>query len=203
MKVYLIKSPDYEIDNFKDVCDLLNSFDGPIKFISSFYEFDKKDFPFLNYELFPSHNFEYPSNKNIVRYTSDKGDPLSWRELFSLCRFYREVFKIEDDSFVVLLTKRKNALNWFSAVDEARNIFVHTAEWELYTNKNAKYPIVYQVVENVLQFLMKIDIENVPNEFVHEPLKGCMNDFCDDKSQIIIKLQTANICDTCVRKIQD
>lgn len=38
---------------------------------------------------------------------------------------------------------------------------------------------------------------------MYEPLKGCMNDFCNNKTQIIIKLQTANICDTCVQKIKD
>jgi len=203
MKVYLIKTPEYETENFREVSDLLSSFDGVMEFIPSFYEFDKNEFYFLRYELFPHHNFEYPSNDTAIKFDPDRGNPLSWRELFSLCSFYREVFKIEDESFVVLLTKRKNALNWFSATDESKNIFVHTAEWEQYTKVNSKYPIAYQVVENIIQSLMNIDISNVPNEYVHEPLKGCMNDFCDNKTQIIIKLQTANICETCVQKIKD
>lgn len=203
MKVYLIKTPEYETESFREVSDLLSSFDGALEFVPSFYEFDKKEFYFLRYELFPHHNFEYPSNDTAIKFDPDRGNPLSWRELFSLCSFYREVFKIEDESFVVLLTKRKNALNWFSATDESNNIFVHTAEWEQYTKVNSKYPIAYQVIENIMQTLMNIDIANVPNEYVHEPLKGCMNDFCNNKTQIIIKLQTANICDTCVQKIKD
>ena len=202
MKVYLIKTPEYETENFREVSDLLSSFNGALEFIPSFYEFDKNEFYFLRYELFPHHNFEYPSNDTAIKFDPDRGNPLSWRELFSLCGFYREVFKIEDDSFVVLLTKRKNALNWFSATDESKNIFVHTAEWEQYTKVNSKYPIAYQVVENVMQSLMNIDITNVPNQYVHEPLKGCMNDFCDNKTQIIIKLQTANICPDCIEKIK-
>ncbi len=203
MKVYLIKTPEYETENFREVGNLLSSFDGPMEFIPSFYEFDKKEFYFLRYDLFPRHNFEYPSNDIAIKFDPDRGSPLSWRELFSLCSFYREVFKIEDDSFVVLLTKRKNALNWFSATDELKNIFVHTAEWEQYTKVNSKYPIAYQVIENIMQSLMNIDISTVPNDYVHEPLKGCMNDFCDNKTQIIIKLQTANICDTCIQKIRE
>ncbi len=203
MKVYLIKTPEFESEYFRDVSDMLSSFDGPLEFIPSFYEFDKRDFWFLRYELFPRHNFKYPSNDTAIKFDPKRGKPLSWKELFSLCSFYREVFKIEHNSFIVLLTNRKNSLNWFSAIDESKNIFVHTAEWEQYTKINAKYPIAYQVVENIMQSLMKIDITNVPNEFVHEPLKGCMNDFCDNKNQVIIKLQTANICENCIQKIRD
>jgi hypothetical protein len=202
MKIHLIKTPEYETDDFRDVCELLSSFDGPLEFIPSFYEFKKEEFYFLRYELFPHHNFEYPSNDTALRFDPDRGNPLSWRELYSLCNYYRELFNIDDESFVVLLTKRKNALNWFSAVDESKNVFVHTAEWEYYTDINAKYPIAYQVIENIMQSLMKIDIAVIPNKYIHEPLKGCMNDFCNDKSQIIIKLQTANICPDCVQKLK-
>ena len=203
MKVYLIKTPEYEIDNFRAVSDLLSSFEGVLKFIPSYYEFDRREFYFLNYDLYPNHNFKYPSNDTVVRFDQERGKPLSWWELFSLCSFYREVFKIEQDSFVVLLTKRKNALNWFSNTDDLNNVFVHTAEWELYTTVNSKYPIAYQVVENVMQSMMKIGMTPGPSKYVHEQIKGCMNDFCKNKKEIIIKLQTANICETCVQKIKD
>lgn len=203
MKIHLIKSPEFENENLKAVSELLSSFDGPLEFIPSFYEFNKREFYFLNYTLFPFHLFKYPSNSTAIKFDPSRGNPLSWRELFSLCSFYREVFKIEANSFVVLLTKRKNALNWFSAKDDSRNIFVHTVEWDKYTKVNAKYPIAYQVVENIMQALMRIDLTSIPNQYVHEPLKGCMNDFCNNKSQIIIKLQTANICASCVAKIKE
>jgi len=201
MKVHLIKTPEYDIEDFREVIDFLNSFEGPLKFISSDYEFDTNDFNFLSYNLFPYHNFIYPSNETAIKFDPNKGSPLSWRELFSLCVFYRELSKIENDNFVVLLTKRKNALNWFSAADDSKNIFVHTVEWENYTKINSKYPIAYQVIETIMQSLMKIDIINIPNEYVHEPSIGCMNDFCSNKESIIIKLQTGNICPNCADKI--
>ncbi len=202
MKVYLIKTPEYEMKDFRDVCEFLSSFEGPLEFIPSYYEFDRSDFYFLKYDLYPYHGFKYPSNDTALRFDPRKEYPLSWRELFSLCTHYRELSYIESDSFVLLLTQRKNGLNWFSAIDGDRNLFVHTAEWENYTKVNSKYPIAYQVIENIMQSLMKIDIYDVPNQFVHEPLKGCMNDFCNNKHQIIIKLQTANICPDCVKKIK-
>jgi hypothetical protein len=49
---------------------------------------------------------------------------------------------------------------------------------------------------------MKLDIWNIPGKHLHEPPRGCMNDFCLNKEQIIIKMQTANICYYCLRKIQ-
>lgn len=202
MKVHLIKTPEYSLEEFRQVYDLLASFDGPIEFIPSMYEFNKEDFYFLQYDLYPTHKFKYPTNETALKFDSSKDYPLSWRELFSLCDFYREIFKIGYDSFVILLTQRKNALNWFSATDNSRNIFVHTAEWENYTHVNSKYPIAYQVIENIMQSLMNINIYNISNEFAHEPLRGCMNDFCNNKTQIIIKLQTANICPDCVKKIK-
>ncbi len=203
MKVYLLRAPEYEVEAFNDVCDFLISYNGPIEFVRTSYEFDKKDFYFLQYELFPFHNFKYPSNDTAIKFDPERIFPLSWRELFALCDFYRELFSIEDSSFVVLLTKRKNSLNWFSAYDNSRNIFVHTAEWEQYTKVSARYPISYQVVENVLQSLMQIDKTTDSGVYVHEVHKGCMNDFCYNKQQIIIKLQTANICQSCIEKIKN
>ena len=35
MKVYLIKTPEYEVEHFNEVFELLNSFNGPIEFIDS------------------------------------------------------------------------------------------------------------------------------------------------------------------------
>lgn len=203
MKVYLIKSPEYETNSFNAVCDLLKSFEGPIKFISSRYQFNRDDYYFLKYDLFPKHPFKYPTNDVVVKFDSSRDYPLSWRELFQLCNDFRKTKGISKDSFVVLLTKRKNALNWFSSFDGDRNIFVHTAEWDEYTNVNPEYPITHQVVENILQFLMKADLLNVPNNYIHEPLKGCINDFCYNKNQIIIKLQTANICAECMLRIRE
>ena len=202
MKVHLIKTPEYATEDFRDVCELLSSFDGPLEFIPSFYEFDRSAFYFLQYDLYPYHGFTFPSNDIALKFNPEREYPLSWRELFSLCNFYRNIFNIENESFVVLLTNRKNGLNWFSAIDDDKNIFVHTAEWELYTKVNSKYPVAYQVIENIMQSLMKIDIYDAPNQFVHEPLRGCMNDFCINKHQVIIKLQTANICNSCVNKIK-
>lgn len=41
MKVYLIKTPEYSTEEFNDVFKFLSSFDGPMEFLSSPYEFSQ------------------------------------------------------------------------------------------------------------------------------------------------------------------
>lgn len=122
MKIQLIKTPEYAQNDYEEVTELLKSFEGPLKFISTAYEFNRKDFYFLGYDLYPNHRFKYPDNKTLVEFDPRRGFPLSWYELFRLCDFYRDLFKVGADDFVVLLTQRKNALNWFSAFNDKKNV---------------------------------------------------------------------------------
>jgi hypothetical protein len=183
-RIHLIKTPEYDSENLQEVHEFLASFEGPFEFVTSEYEFKTQDFSFLQNNLIPQLY-----------------NPLNSQEHFTLCNHYRDVFKLDPNDFVVLLTKHKNATNFFSAKDDFQNVFVHTEEWENYTLINSKYPIAYQVIENVLQSLMKLDLNSVPNLYIHESLIGCMNDLCINKNQIITKLQTVNICDDCIQKM--
>jgi hypothetical protein len=38
-------------------------------------------------------------------------------------------------------------------------------------------------------------------ENIHETPRGCIMDFCQEKSQIILKMRTADVCHTCMQKI--
>lgn len=201
MRIYLLKTPEFSEDEFHNVFSFLETFEGPLEFLKVDLDFDKEKFPFLK-KFYPEFKFKYESDITKIEFDNERGAPLSWRELFSLCQYYRKTFNIESTDFVVLLTNRRNALNWFSAFDKNKNIFVHTNEWETFTNANPKYPIAYQVVENVIQQLMKLDIDNTNSEFIHKTPNGCMNDFCDNKKEVILKLKTADICETCRNKIQ-
>lgn len=202
MRIYLLKTPEFSEEEFQNTFNLLDTFEGPLEFHKVDIEFDKEQFPFLK-KYYPDFKFKYPTDITKIEFDNERGSPLSWRELFSLCRNYRQRFDIEREDFVVLLTNRRNALNWFSAFDLNRNIFVHTNEWESFTSANPKYPIAYQIVENVMQSLMKLDIEHPSNPNIHKTPRGCMNDFCHNKEEIILKLQTANICNDCIQLIHE
>lgn len=207
MKVHLIKTPEYDFQDFIEVYELLNSFTGPINFVYSDFTFDLKEFPYLNIfdhsnsclveEPTPKYN---PESYKIDRYHSNV---LQWRELLELCNYYRKENYISADDFVCLLTERNNEWNWFSFISDQKNCFVQTQGWHNYITANPKYPIAYQIIENILQSLMKIDVINIPNKYVHASAKGCVNDFCQNKEQITLKLRTADICNECIEKIYE
>lgn len=201
MKIYLIKSPEYEKDSFDAVCDFLIATNQSLCFIKNECTFESDNFPFLK-KYYPDFTFEYPTLNSKMLYDNGRLAPLSWQELFSLCDFHRTNCKIGIDDFVVLLTKRRNALNWFSKYDTRKNIFVHTDDWQFFTNVDAIYPIAYQVTCNILRIIMKLTYADLNGPYVHKQAIGCMNDFCSNKKEVILKLQTANICNKCIEKMQ-
>ncbi|MCB0728649.1 MAG: hypothetical protein KDD00_14395 [Ignavibacteriae bacterium] len=204
MKIHLIRSPEYSTEDLTKVYELLNSFKGPMKFEMNDHVFDKKDFYFLNYDLYPHHNFKFDSDKKKKTFIKELGYPLSFEELFSLCDSFRKRFRIRKNDFVVLITNRFNSLNWFSHCNADKNAFIHAAEWEkFYIKAHHKHPVAYQVIENVLQNLMEVESLEGYNEYVHYHVRGCINDFCKDKREVILKLRTADICGSCFKRIEE
>lgn len=186
MKVHLIQTDEYDEDSLIEVCDLLTSFKGPIKFFTPSSDNFCRTFCFA--EDIPEMKYD----KDGKTFEEDE-EVMTWEELFSICSEYRADHNIDKDDFVILLTTIKNEHNWFSHTDEHRNVFVHTGNWHLYTKAHDKYPIAYQIMENILQSFME------PN-FHSKPI-GCMNDFCQDKEEIMWKLRTADICPSCFEKL--
>jgi hypothetical protein len=174
MKVYIIRTPEYDVENYQVVITILKSITGPIEFVKT--------------------NIEVATD-------SGRDIPLSWKDLFGFCNKYRDTFKIDREDFVVLLTDRKNFNNWFSSSDANRNIFVITSEWEKFTTINREFPIIHQIIENLFQVLMGIDVTK-ESPFIHKILKGCINDFCSDKFEVIAKLKTGAICEDCIIEIR-
>lgn len=200
MKVHLIRTPEYEREHLEDVFEFLNGFKGPIEFVYDPFKFNESQFPFLaryGQQWRPRNTDPFSINE----LDPNREFPLSWRELFSICSFYRNTFSIEPGDLVILLTQRKNSLNFFSIFDESRNAFIQTSEWDLFTKADSKYPIAYEVVSNILRILMKLPLD-LPNDWIHEEPLGCLNDFCQAKKEIILKLRTGDICNTCLSRMQ-
>jgi hypothetical protein len=183
MKIHLIKTPEYDAKDFIKIVDVLSPYNGIVTFTSATSSFD--DAVFLASFPHLQNNFQF-----------------SWNDIFHICNVYRSKFRISNDDFVVLLTNRRNERNWFSSIDRnlERNIFVQTSEWDLFVECAPEYPIVYEIVANILQNLMQADINRF-EEFVHWQPKGCINDFCGEKSEIILKLRTADVCRVCLDKL--
>lgn len=91
MNIHLIRTPEYPLSDFQEVFDFLNTFKGQLKFVTSDYEFNPKQFPFLET---PAATTENPEIANTIL------PPLSWSALFSLCDFYRTTFNKDNTDFV-------------------------------------------------------------------------------------------------------
>ena len=96
----------------------------------------------------------------------------------------------------------KNRRNWFSAFNN-RNIFIDGIGWEYYTKRDAKYGISYQVVENIFQSQIDLNLSDVKNFNIHKESIGCINDFCGNKKDVMFKLRTADICDSCIDRAEE
>lgn len=202
MKIHLIRTPEYEYEEYLKVCELLQSYPGPMEFVARERNSDELDFVHItDNSLLPPLPYKFKKN-SFYPWPSEYDQPVSWGEIFSFCNSYRKWKEIPQNDFVILLTNRRNEYNWFSSFDQQNNAFVHTADWENFvTDVSPKYPIAYEIVANIVRSLMNLDLENIPNQFIHEPFKACMNDFCKNKKEIIIKLSNSRICPDCLSRI--
>jgi len=128
----------------------------------------------------------------------------TWEQLFAECDSYRKLKNLPDDDIVVLLTDIGNDLNWFGGVSESmNNYFVQTSNWDYFFGNtiDIRFPIAYEVIIWVMRNKMFKNRE-VLLEGVHKQPIGCIMDFCEDKSQIILKMRTADVCESCMNKFK-
>lgn len=125
---------------------------------------------------------------------------LSFNSLFKICNLCRSDYKFDSSDYVVLLTEFDNKEDWFSAVSK-KNIFIDIKGWEGIIKREASIGIAYQVFENVFQSLIKIDWEKArtSKKYIHQKTKGCINDFCENKEDVLFKIKSADICDDCLQ----
>ncbi|MFC6997718.1 hypothetical protein [Rufibacter roseus] len=197
MNVHIIRSAYFLEEDYQQVLQLLNSKPGPLTFHGALKEAHKTMWEQENAILATSSkDFLSPESQfKLDEITTF----LEWEDFFKLCDVYRKENKLGKEDFVVLLTPHYNTNNWFASyADETNNIFAHTADWEYYlANTPAIYPITYLVTSQVIQKTVYQTIDE-KLKHVHYEALGCMNDFCETKSQISLKLRTADICPVCL-----
>ena len=206
MTVHLLRTADYDPNDFFSVLSLLQTFSSStVTFQAIEREVDADEYPFLKRRI-DQLRYEYEQLEKVL-YLPLQGPPLSWRELFGVCEQVRRQQQlpgrgIAADDVVMLLTARPNSLNWFSATDGKRNAFVHTAGWELFMPCHHKYPVAYQVWANLLRMEMNLPSHD-EHPYWHQQPIGCMNDFCQSKAEIALKLRTGDICQTCCERLTE
>ncbi|MFM7710510.1 MAG: hypothetical protein ACKO5C_06305 [Ferruginibacter sp.] len=202
MNVHLIKSPEMSSVVFTRVLELLRAVPGQITF------FGKED----GVHTGPGGSIMVTETQEpdsdlatglIANGFLHRRHPASWSGLFRVCDSFRKTNQLDADCFVILLTDIPNDKNWFAVLDENNpfNGFVHTADWPLFIDCPPAVPIAYEVLALLFrkhQFSRITDLDH----YVHQRPIGCMNDFCMDKQDVILKLRTADICVNCMRLLQ-
>lgn len=189
MKVYITCTPEFSVDKLNEIVSLLKSIPG---------ELDFKTAEPLTQSQYKRINRKF---ENISQISN-----LTFEEFFDLVQDNRERIRkeeITENDFVILISSIQNTKEWFSAFNK-RNIFIHGDEWDLISNVDSKFGIAHQCVENIFQSISELNIDDIdlePN--IHQTTIGCINDFCDEKTDIIRKLQTANICPSCYQRAVD
>jgi hypothetical protein len=215
MKVHLIRSKNYNVEDFNNVLNILRKNRGSIEFVPSepivipaaiqeeIYD-TKKDFE--TQKPFPvsyARNSICASDEEIS--FPHKRNTITWEELFNVCKNYRRDSKIDENDHVILLNDIPNENNWFGCVDSTKkNYFVQTNDWDWYLGRSIdnRFPVAYEIVSWLLRSLMYKNQTEIISS-LHKESKGCMMDYCIDKTQIIIKMRTADLCPECLKVLEN
>ncbi|MEY3845646.1 MAG: hypothetical protein RL293_2068 [Bacteroidota bacterium] len=212
MKVHLIRASGYPLEDFNNVINLLRKHRGSIEFVPSepivlpnseiFKTFDdRKNFENKEMPRFESHRLNVSEIDDSLSYSFPLEEKVySWKQLFGICTDFRKENNIPKDDHVILLTDQSNEHNWFGSYDESlKNYFIQTNHWGYFfgNDLDSRFPIAYEVAAWILRSMMfpgQIETLNA----LHKEPRGCMMDFCIDKSQIILKMRTGDLCHDCM-----
>lgn len=181
MTIHLIRSEELSIDLFKSITASLCGIPGPIK-----YTFEEAEY---------MEEIETTNPKTLLTKT--------WEELFNHCEDYRRSRRIPEDEVVVLLTDHRNELNWYSGWQEGKqNFFIQTSMWELFSEGNSIYPVIYELASIPLYITThhsQLELE----KYAHRKSKGCPYDMCADKTDVMLRLRTADLCNDCLTILKE
>ncbi len=127
---------------------------------------------------------------------------LPWKDLFDLCQTARMKNGIEADSFVFILTEKPNENRFFGYLDpeHPRNGFIHAGDWERFIHCPTELPVAYHILALMVQHYM-VQKEGDLVHILHQEPVGCVNDFCQNKREVILKMRTADICPNCMERL--
>ena len=205
MKVHLIRSEGFKMEDYNHVFNILNQYSGGITFVPS----EPIVLSDTDLEITYENEDEYgrqkmPSSASIdfsKSYMFPRTEKVyTWNDLFGICIQYRMDNKIPADEQVLLLTDKKNEENWFGAADERtlNNFFVDCSDWHYYFKDfDIRFPITYCIAGWLMRKVIFATADEM-RDALHMESIGCLMDFCEEKKQIALKMRTADICYTCL-----
>ena len=212
MNIHLLRSSELDLETYRNVLQLLQQFQGPMHFIPS--EDNLSDFSAEEKNRTWDSREDFEKLKKIISMDRDASYTLSeiqfpyiekiktWEQLFIACDHYRQSNNVSETDIVVLLTDIANDRNWFGGVSPSmKNYFVQTSNWEHYFGNDidVRFPIAYEVIVWIMRYYMFTGNQDIWDGVHNKPI-GCIMDFCEDKLQIILKMRTADVCESCMNK---
>ena len=218
MNIHLIPDETLNEELYTRVLSLLQAVPG----VNNFYatgrgrliisEAIKKEQEIPDKDFFEKQRFHYPTmNMNSeVSMESRRTwlfphtrSAMRWRDLFSHVEEFRVEYRVPEKEFAILLTPTANLKNWFALLDEEKpfNGFIHTDEWEHYIPCDPAFPIAFEVMALSLQKYIFESYSQI-RERTHEQSIGCVSDLCMKKSEIILKMRTADVCADCMKQLE-
>jgi hypothetical protein len=124
---------------------------------------------------------------------------ITWETLFQLIPKFRAMHDIPTIDLAILLTPHGNDYNWFSSfrAQPTPDAFVQTSDWQYFLDSPSWFPIAYQIWTVILQLKGFGSLAETNKRFHREPI-GCINDLCERKSDIHLKMRTADVCPDCL-----
>ena len=225
MNVHILKDSKFSQDIYDEVIKLLQKFNNPLNFIrptdeslnvllNSMLEIERKKTKYnqaKEFEKKDNYTASAPSSGIMGRLLGRGYEKINFpferqvsgpHDILKSCDNFRTANDIGDEDFVILLTEQANNLNWFSFGDEKNNAFVHTSDWGFFLGCNSAYPITYEIVSNIY-YMILFEGESDSNAHIHKTSRGCINDFCEEKKDITLKMRTANICSECLKLMME
>ena len=138
-----------------------------------------------------------------VKLNPDERGQLVWSDIFSVLSRIRSENNVPEKTFIVLLTHTENENNWFAVQDkdQMRNGFIHFDDYRWMTNAPSEVISVHFILKGVYNALLS-ESEIDWTSMFHDPPRGCLFDFCSNKTQLNLKLRTADLCGDCMHIIQ-
>lgn len=175
MNVWLVRTEDFEEKSLLIVEELLNAYDGPLTFNSHKHTISTS---------ISSNGIIHP--EKAMEYIAD----------------FRKQHCIDQTDFVCLYTNTRLSNNFFTHGDGLKNFIIHSGDWNLYTKAGNEFPDAYLLYSNILKSFVYQDYETMYEHVHQNDTLGCYMDLCINKKEILLKLRTADICDSCLEQIQ-
>jgi hypothetical protein len=142
---------------------------------------------------------EIRTGTRSIELIPDMGDTISWDNAFDCLHKVRMQYQIPADDIVYLLTALPNEHNWYSFENPKfpRNAVGHVGDYSWVTRAPAEVISAHYVLKTVFN-LMLVEAGKRWEDYMHETMRGCFYDFCEEKAQLDFKLRTGDICGDCM-----